>query len=247
MSLSLLEIVKFIHEYLTEYFEYSDDPVSPPGIKNLNLLESAVNRPFQTMGGKELFSTEFDKASALFHGLISNHAFHNGNKRTALLTAPYFLSENNYWVDRCSDEEMFEFTRKVAAHELCPNRNNELSEIKHWFEQNSRRRTKYEKQLSLRELKDRLNSCGYETVEDGRFIEIIETESGLRKEKIIKKGTQGIEPYDPVYIAGLRKRLRLTEDYGYDSERFYGNKGLEESINEFMEMRGEVIRELAKI
>ena len=58
MSLSLLEIVKFIHEYLTEYFEYSDDPVSPPGIKNLNLLESAVNRPFQTMGGKELFSTE---------------------------------------------------------------------------------------------------------------------------------------------------------------------------------------------
>ena len=145
------------------------------------------------------------------------------------------LSENNYWVDRCSDEEMFEFTRKVAAHELCPNRNNELGEIKHWFEQNSRRRTKYEKQLSLRELKDRLNLCGYETVEDGRFIEIIETESGLRKEKIIKKFR--VHDTDTgstqVQIAILTEEIKeLTEHLKQHKHDYSSRRGLLKKVGE---------------
>lgn len=37
-----------------------------------------------------------EKAAALFHSLISNHPFHNGNKRTAVLAMDAFLMGNGY-------------------------------------------------------------------------------------------------------------------------------------------------------
>jgi death-on-curing protein len=124
------DIVHGIHEFLVEYFKYDDDPVSPPGIKCQALFESACARPFLTAGGADVYPDEFSKASALFHGIISNHCFHNGNKRTALLSTLYFLSEHNYWVEKCDDEEMYEFTRQIAAHEICDDRNDEIDVIK---------------------------------------------------------------------------------------------------------------------
>ena len=36
-----LETIKYIHEFLADYFEFEEDPISPVGIKDKNLLESA--------------------------------------------------------------------------------------------------------------------------------------------------------------------------------------------------------------
>ena len=47
------EQVKFIHEYLVRFFEDSEDPISPPGIKNEETLKSAVARPFMSVGGAD--------------------------------------------------------------------------------------------------------------------------------------------------------------------------------------------------
>lgn len=66
------------------------------GIKEVGLLESAMERPFQTMFGDELYPSVFDKATALFESLAKNHVFFNGNKRTALGCAVYFLYLNGY-------------------------------------------------------------------------------------------------------------------------------------------------------
>ncbi|MCM2531115.1 Fic family protein, partial [Shewanella algae] len=82
-----IEQIKYIHEYLVDYFEDSEDPVSPPGIKNEDLLKSAVARPFMSAGGTDAYVGVFNKAAALFHSVINNHCFHNGNKRAALLSA----------------------------------------------------------------------------------------------------------------------------------------------------------------
>ncbi|MFA0372798.1 type II toxin-antitoxin system death-on-curing family toxin, partial [Vibrio sp. 10N.222.54.F6] len=112
------EMVIRIHEYLTEYFEDGEDPISPPGVKDLGLLESAVVRKDMTAGGQDIFEGIFNKSAALFHGVISNHSFYNGNKRAALMSTLVYLGENGYWVTKCDDEEMFEFTRQIAAHEL---------------------------------------------------------------------------------------------------------------------------------
>lgn len=241
-----IDTVVLIHEYLTEYFENADDPITPHGIKHQELLESAVARPFQTAGGKDCYTDIFEKSAALFHSMINNHPFHNGNKRTALLSTVVFLDSNYYWLDKCDDDEMYEFTRKVAAHEISDNRDDELSIIKNWFYVNSRRRKKGEQRLKFYDLKEILHRFDCELGDlSGKTVDI--KKDGEIVTTILKKGVQGFEEYDQAYIGELRKRLKLTDEYGIDSTRFYGQKGLSESMNEFMQMRSNVMKELAKI
>lgn len=240
-----VDTVVYIHEYLTEYFEGAEDPISPPGIKDRGMLESAVARPFASAGGNDAFPHIFDKAAALFHGIISNHSFYNGNKRSALLSTLYLLGDSGYVVDRCDDDEMFEFTRQVAAHEISENREDELEIIRDWFDRYSRKQLKGEQRLKFADLRENLIKFRYEVVEDRNHFGI--SRDGVFFTKIKKKGMSGREEYDQQYISELRKRLNLTHDYGIDSAMFYGNKGVAEKLNEFMDMRSEVMRKLAKI
>ena len=65
------------------------------GIHDIGLLESAINNINQTFDGKELYPTVFDKASQLFYSLVKNHAFNDGNKRTAVWVLQFYLNLNN--------------------------------------------------------------------------------------------------------------------------------------------------------
>lgn len=66
------------------------------GVKEADLLDSALNRPFQTMFGESLYKDIFEKAVALFESIAKNHCFHNGNKRTAFVCMTYFLFINGH-------------------------------------------------------------------------------------------------------------------------------------------------------
>ena len=61
-----------------------------PGEHAGRLLATCA-RPFQTAFGHELFPDDFAKAGALFHGLVRNHPFVDGNKRSAVLATVLFL------------------------------------------------------------------------------------------------------------------------------------------------------------
>jgi len=64
-----------------------------PGILNLGALESAVQQPRMTFGGKDLYITLAEKATALAFSIIRNHPFLDGNKRTGHACAkPSFIS-----------------------------------------------------------------------------------------------------------------------------------------------------------
>lgn len=241
-----LDTVLYVHNYLVEYFENADDPITPPGVKDLNLLESAISRPFQSAGGRDCYKNDFDKSAALFHSIINNHPFYNGNKRTALLSTVLILDSFMYWLDKCDDDEMYEFTRQVAAHEISDSRDNEILVISNWLQKNSRRKTREEQRLKFHDLRDILHRFGYEIENtSGYTLEI--KKDGDVVETILKKGMQGFEDYDKQYIKELRKRLNLTDEYGIDSVRFYGQKGISESLNEFMLIRSDVVKRLAKI
>ena len=69
------------------------------GIASLSLLESAAMRPQTTFGGKDLYPSLFDKTAALMHSLIMNHAFVDGNKRTATVSGIVFLELNGYGLE----------------------------------------------------------------------------------------------------------------------------------------------------
>lgn len=63
------------------------------------LLSSAVGRPQATFGGEDAYATLFEKVAALFESLVLNHAFLDGNKRTAVVAAIHMLNWNGYYLN----------------------------------------------------------------------------------------------------------------------------------------------------
>lgn len=56
-----------------------------PGLRDQGLLESAVNSPYQTFGGIDIYPSLPRKAAQLGFGLIQDHPFLDGNKRIGIL------------------------------------------------------------------------------------------------------------------------------------------------------------------
>ena len=70
--------------------------VLSPGVPDENLLASAVNTPFQTFMGNDLYPSLYDKAAQLCYGIANNHPFTDGNKRTALHSMYVYLIINGF-------------------------------------------------------------------------------------------------------------------------------------------------------
>lgn len=84
------------------------------GILNENLLDSALSSPFQTFENMDLYPTIIHKAARLSFGLVSNHAFIDGNKRIAVHAMLVFLELNNI-VLIYSQEDLSSFFIDVAS------------------------------------------------------------------------------------------------------------------------------------
>ena len=82
------EQIVFLHSQLI------DSTGGAEGIKDDGMLESAINAPFQTLDGEELFPTIYHKAARLGFGLVSNHPFLDGNKRIGAHAMLVFLDIN---------------------------------------------------------------------------------------------------------------------------------------------------------
>jgi death on curing protein len=89
------------------------------GIRDETLLESAVAAPQASMMGQPLISDPIDIAAAYLFYICKNHAFVDGNKRTALAACLVFLKENGLLSDRklpINDWE--QFVLDVAASKI---------------------------------------------------------------------------------------------------------------------------------
>ncbi len=75
------------------------------GIRAPGLLESAVARPRNVFGYRPK-ATLFDLAASLGVGLAKNHAFNDGNKRTALLATRAFLFVNSQVLEPTEESEV---------------------------------------------------------------------------------------------------------------------------------------------
>lgn len=76
-----------------------------PGLRDQGLLESALDRP-RNLYGYEPRRSIFQLAASLCVGVAKNHAFHDGNKRTALLTARAFLYLNGQDLEPSQEAEV---------------------------------------------------------------------------------------------------------------------------------------------
>ena len=88
-----------------------------PEIRDEGLLDSALNAPFQTFAGMELYPTIIEKASRLGYSLIKNHAFVDGNKRIGAHTMLVFLTLNGIEIEY-EDNDFIHLVLGVASGEI---------------------------------------------------------------------------------------------------------------------------------
>ena len=105
------EKVLFLHEMLAKQTGGS------VGIRDTDLLESALEGAYQTFGGVELYATVEEKGAWLGYALISNHAFVDGNKRIGMLCMMVFLELNGVKINP-TNESFFETGIGVASGQM---------------------------------------------------------------------------------------------------------------------------------
>lgn len=83
------------------------------GVRDIGLLESALEAPFQTFGGNDLYPTLIQKATRLGYSLISNHPFIDGNKRIGIHVMLVFLAINGVEIE-CTQNELIDVGLSLA-------------------------------------------------------------------------------------------------------------------------------------
>lgn len=84
------------------------------GVRDYNLLESALETPFQTFLDTDLYPTVQAKAARLGYGLIKNHPMVDGNKRIGTHAMLVFLALNGIQLSY-TQKELYEIIMYVAA------------------------------------------------------------------------------------------------------------------------------------
>ena len=104
------EQVLYLHAELIEEFGGTD------GIRDMGLLESAMYAPFQTFGGEALYPSIQAKAAKLGFGIVGNHPFLDGTKRTGAHVMLIFLDLNGIELEY-TQEELIDVIMSAARGE----------------------------------------------------------------------------------------------------------------------------------
>ncbi len=75
-------------------------------IRDIQLLEAAVQRPAASAFGEDAYPTLREKAAALLHSLARNHPFADGNKRTATVGVVFMFRVNGQAVTWEQDDAL---------------------------------------------------------------------------------------------------------------------------------------------
>ena len=100
------------------------------GVRDENLLASAVNTPFQTFMGNDLYPSLYDKAAQLCYGIANNHPFTDGNKRTALHSMYVYLIINGFDIT-ATQQDVENMIINIAAGNMTN------TELVQWLQKNT--------------------------------------------------------------------------------------------------------------
>lgn len=83
----------------------------------MGLLESALAAPFMEYAGEVFFHTKEEKAARLGYGLMTNHAFIDGNKRIGCKLMLMFLDLNGIDIE-CTQQEIVDIGLGVGSGKM---------------------------------------------------------------------------------------------------------------------------------
>jgi prophage maintenance system killer protein len=257
-----------IHEVLCRDFAATASPIAPPGLRSRALLESAVGRQHVGIGPRLKYPDPIANAATLTYGVCNGHAFHNGNKRTALVAMLAHLDQNHLALYQANQRDLYNLMLSIATHTVglqpreielgrVPRRrtDDEVTGISAWLRDRVQRFQRGEKPLTYRELRRILADYGYLFGDaKGNTIEIcreVETVSGIFRKKATRtKKHVGSIPFpgdNGVVGVALTKEIRrmcgLREQDGVDSASFYAGADM---VDTFVNQYRTVLRRLAR-
>jgi len=108
--LSLAEVLEIHQDQIVRYGGAS-------GIRDIELLKSALGMPPATYGGEFLHTDLYEMAAAYLFHLVKNHPFVDGNKRAGVVSALVFLTLNGFDVT-APEDELAEMVLAVTRGEM---------------------------------------------------------------------------------------------------------------------------------
>ena len=187
-------------------------------------------------------------AAALMHSLIHDHPFHNGNKRTALVSVLVFFDKNG-WTLVADEDDLYDYFLQVGAHGIvdagavtsAEYADAEVAEISQWLAQHTKRTEHRHKPMQFRQLRQILNSynCSMSSGSTGSKMNI---RRGELKTQIGFAGKSRV--VDASAIGKVRRDLQLDEDHGYDTDMFYN---AEKRLPAFITKYRKTLDRLAKV
>lgn len=229
------------HYIIADYFIEEGEAVVY-GVKNYDLLSSATHRQVTNFGGIEKWETDFQKMATLLYGLVKNHAFHDGNKRTALLVLLLYMERCKLQL-RVEQKKLETLLIRIAANRLdeytsfAKYINNDepiINFIADLIKKYTRSQNKRYYTITFAEFNHKLNRFNVRLCNpSGNYIDvhkiIEEKKMGLfTKQKDIRIKQIGFPGWKKqVNIKALKEVLKaaqLTAEYGVDSDVFFNGE-----------------------
>jgi death-on-curing protein len=270
-TLSCDEVMR-IHHVLCVDFAEDEDPIGYGGLKSQALLDSAVGRQHAGFGPFRKYPDAVSNASTLTFGICNDHPFHNGNKRTALVSMLAHLDKNRLTLrGDVRQNDLYDLMLALAERRLGADRvpprsrhrhilprfaaDHQVAALGEWLHPRVSSVSRRERLVTYRELPEILRPHGYVLgTRLSNAVEIVRersvTRGVLRRERVLEHKAIGRigfrnegETVSRKTMKQLRAMCRLREEDGVDSEAFYGNADV---VDAFVNQYRTVLRRLAK-
>ena len=211
----------YAHFLIAQYF--ADEGRGLGGIgprDDGHLLHSALSRQFVEFGGVRKWSDDLQIAATTLFGLIKNHPFHDGNKRTALLSVLCLLQKQG----RTASANKSKFDDFVVAIAESGGRNddNDIEKIARDLRRMTRKLSNTRHTITYRQLNRLLQDFGFELRDArGNRIGVVRIKDG---QEIYRVGFPGLsKQVAQGDLKAVRDACGLTTAEGFDSEVFFGD------------------------
>ena len=106
-----------LEDILLLHFKIIEDFGGSHGVRAEDRLESVVEAPRQEAFGVPLYPSVYEKSAAYLRGIVMDHPFVDGNKRTGVTVAVIFVQRAGY-VFTATPKELEDFAVQVAVERL---------------------------------------------------------------------------------------------------------------------------------